>query len=104
VAEDPGAIREAIEQTRAEMGETIEALGHKADVKGRAAEKIDEGKRQLQEKVEKVLADAEPVITQTAEKARELSERVTISPRVLVAAGAGVLVLLLVVRRARRDH
>jgi methyl-accepting chemotaxis protein len=104
VAEDPGALREAIEQTRAEMGETIEALGHKADVKSRAAEKLEEGKQQIQEKVEKALADAEPAITRAAEKAREVSEQVTVSPQLVAVVGAGVLVLLMLVRRARKRH
>ena len=34
----PGEIREEIEQTREEMGDTVEALGYKADVKTRAKE------------------------------------------------------------------
>ena len=44
MGKDPGEIREEIEQTRGEMGETVEALGQKADVKTRAKEKIT-GKR-----------------------------------------------------------
>ncbi len=39
MAEDPGQIREAIEQTRADISETVQAIGQKADVKGRAAKK-----------------------------------------------------------------
>jgi hypothetical protein len=35
MAQDTGQIREAIDETRAEIAETIEALGHKADVKAR---------------------------------------------------------------------
>lgn len=44
MGKDPGEIRQEIEQTRGEMGETVEALGEKADVKTRAKEKIT-GKR-----------------------------------------------------------
>jgi gas vesicle protein len=40
MGEDPEAIRADIERTRAEMGDTVEALGYKADVKSRAKEKI----------------------------------------------------------------
>src|SRR5436190_534728 len=42
MGEDPSRIREQIEQTRAEMGDTVEALGYKADVKGRAKDSISE--------------------------------------------------------------
>ena len=37
---DPNAIRHEVEQTRERMGETIDALGHKADVKTRTKESI----------------------------------------------------------------
>jgi gas vesicle protein len=40
MGQDPGQIRQDIEQTRGEMGETVEALGYKADVPGRAKEKV----------------------------------------------------------------
>ena len=35
MGEDPDRIRAEIEQTRAEMGETVDALGYKTDVKAR---------------------------------------------------------------------
>jgi ElaB/YqjD/DUF883 family membrane-anchored ribosome-binding protein len=40
MGEDPSRIRAEIEQTRADMGDTVEALGYKADVKGRAKDKV----------------------------------------------------------------
>jgi hypothetical protein len=40
MGEDPNVIRADIERTRAEMGDTVDALGYKADVKTRAKEKI----------------------------------------------------------------
>jgi hypothetical protein len=42
MGKDPDAIREEIEQTRAEMTETVEAIGYKADVPSRAKEKVSE--------------------------------------------------------------
>ena len=36
MGEDPSDIREEIEATRAHMGDTVDALGYKADVKSRA--------------------------------------------------------------------
>lgn len=44
MAEDTSEIREAIEQTRDEIGDTIQAIGEKADVKARAGEKLAESR------------------------------------------------------------
>ena len=51
MGKDPSEIREEIEHTRGEMGETVEALGQKADVKTRAKENIAEKRDRLKEKV-----------------------------------------------------
>jgi gas vesicle protein len=40
VGEEPDRIRAEIEQTRADMTDTVDALGYKADVPSRAKEKI----------------------------------------------------------------
>jgi hypothetical protein len=40
MGEDPSAIREEIEQTRAQMGDTVDAIGYKTDVKSRAKESV----------------------------------------------------------------
>jgi uncharacterized protein DUF3618 len=40
MGEDPSAIREEIEETRARMGDTVEAIGYKTDVKSRAKESV----------------------------------------------------------------
>ena len=45
----PEALREQIEQTREELGDTVEALSAKADVKGQVKEKVDERKAQLRD-------------------------------------------------------
>jgi gas vesicle protein len=42
MGQDPSTIRQEIEQTRSEMGDTVEALGHKTDVKTRAKNAISE--------------------------------------------------------------
>jgi hypothetical protein len=41
MGQDPREIRQDIEGTRAEMGETVEALGYKTDVPSRARDKVD---------------------------------------------------------------
>lgn len=42
MGEDPRAIREQVEQTRERMGDTVEALAYKADVKTRAKDTIND--------------------------------------------------------------
>ncbi len=69
----PEEIRRAIERTRLELGDTVEALSQKADVKEQARQKKD-----------------------------EVQERVKSNPTPLVAVIGGGLVLLLLLRFARR--
>ena len=40
IAKDPEALRAQIERTRTELGETVEALAAKADVRARTREKL----------------------------------------------------------------
>ena len=47
MGEDPDRIRREIEQTRADMGETVDALGYKADVKARAKDSIQDKKESV---------------------------------------------------------
>jgi len=54
MGQDPEAIRADIERTRAEMGDTVEALGYKADVKSRAKDKMSETKNRITGKVSDV--------------------------------------------------
>jgi uncharacterized protein DUF3618 len=41
MGQDPDAIRSQIEETRGQMGDTIEAIGYKTDVKSRARDKVN---------------------------------------------------------------
>jgi hypothetical protein len=51
MGEEPGQIREEIEQTRSEMGDTVDALAHKADVKSRVKESISDKKDRLRQQM-----------------------------------------------------
>jgi len=51
MGEDPDRIRREIEQTRAEMGETVDALSYKADVKSRAKESLQDKRDSAKESV-----------------------------------------------------
>lgn len=42
MGQDPSEIRQGIEQTRSRMGDTVEALGHKTDVTGRAKDAVSD--------------------------------------------------------------
>jgi len=51
VGEDPDRIRREIEQTRAEMSETVDALEYKTDVKSRTKEKVVGATQSVKDKV-----------------------------------------------------
>src|SRR3954451_17368384 len=61
MGEDPNAIRADIERTRAEMGDTVDAIGYKADVKSRAKDRIGETKDRLTGKASDVTPDGRHV-------------------------------------------
>ena len=54
-------IREDIEQTRGRMGETVEAIGYKTDVKSRVKDNIAEKKDALVSRVSGTMPDGEQV-------------------------------------------
>jgi ElaB/YqjD/DUF883 family membrane-anchored ribosome-binding protein len=57
-AKDPEQIREEIEETRREMGDTVEALAAKADVKARMREKISSTKESAAQKKDDLMGKA----------------------------------------------
>jgi len=69
MGEDPDRIRREIEATREEMGETVDALSYKADVKSRAKENLMGKKDALKSKVTGV-SDATPDREQVKDNAR----------------------------------
>jgi hypothetical protein len=84
---DPETLRHEIEQTRSELGATVEALSQKADVKSQVKGKVDEGKVQLRERQEAVRKDV-------AERPAPFAAGAAIA--------VGVLVLWAIRRRRRR--
>jgi ElaB/YqjD/DUF883 family membrane-anchored ribosome-binding protein len=58
IPDDPEALRRQIEQTRAEVGKTVEALAAKTDLKAQAKGKIGDVKAQAKEKVDDVKEQA----------------------------------------------
>jgi len=101
MGQDPDAIRDEIVDTRERMGETIDALGYKADVKSRTkdnvAGKVDSVKEHLGlggEKASNLTPDADQVKDQ-ARKAAGLAQENPLG-LALGAVAVGFLVGLLV--------
>jgi ElaB/YqjD/DUF883 family membrane-anchored ribosome-binding protein len=101
---EPEALRREIEQTRAELGETVEALAAKADVKARAHEAVDDVKHRVHDLTddarERVHGAVDTVAYQVG-KQREKVAALRPPVRVAIAAAVAGLVALLIVRKLR---
>jgi ElaB/YqjD/DUF883 family membrane-anchored ribosome-binding protein len=69
MGQDPDAIRQDIEQTRAEMSDTVEAIGYKADVPSRAKEAVSEKVENVKAKVSGTATRAKEAVTGAGERA-----------------------------------
>jgi gas vesicle protein len=65
MGQDPDEIREEIERTRAEMGQTVDAIGYKADVPARAREKVSGTVDSVKAKVGDTATRAKEAVTGT---------------------------------------
>ena len=95
-------IRADIEQTREEVGDTVEALAAKTDVKAQARGRIDEVKGNVRAKADDVKAKAQ---SSTPESAQQGGQQVVAKVRenpAPVVLGAAVLVAFLIGRRTAR--
>jgi ElaB/YqjD/DUF883 family membrane-anchored ribosome-binding protein len=88
-ARDPEEIQSEIEQTREDLGETIEALAHKTDVKAQAKERIEETKASVAEKKDELLHKARESSPDSAtEAAAQASQKARENPVPLIAVAA----------------
>src|SRR5437763_1909462 len=88
-ARDPEQLREEIESTRRELGDTVEALAEKTDVKAQAKRKVEETKASVAEKKEELLGKAKQMSPDTVVSATgEASQKARQNPAPLAAAGA----------------
>lgn len=74
MGQEPSQIRQEIEDTRAEMGDTVDALAYKADVKTRVKESISDKRERLIEQVQGTrgrVGEAAPDGQQVKEGARQ---------------------------------
>jgi ElaB/YqjD/DUF883 family membrane-anchored ribosome-binding protein len=63
---DPAQLQREIEQTREEIGETVESLAAKTDVKGRAQARVAEGKERLAQRKDDVVGKAKAATPESA--------------------------------------
>jgi chromosome segregation ATPase len=100
---DPKEIREEIEQTREELGDTVAAVAAKTDVKAQAHAKVDDAKAQASAKVDETKAKAKELgdkakaaapesPTQGVKQAQTLAKQ---NPKPFAIVGAVVAALIL---------
>jgi gas vesicle protein len=68
MGQEPDQIRQDIEDTRAEMSETVEAIGYKADVPSRAKDKVSETVDNVKNKVSNTATRAKEAVTGTTSR------------------------------------
>ncbi len=93
MGEDPDRIREEIGETRAQMGDTMDAIGYKADVKSRARGYVSEKKDALVGKTDAVtsrVSDAVPDTEAAKHQARRAVSVAQQNPLGFAFAGAAV--------------
>jgi ElaB/YqjD/DUF883 family membrane-anchored ribosome-binding protein len=71
MGQDPDAIRQDIAQTRAEMSETVEAVGYKADVPSRAKDAVSDKVENVKSKVTGTATRAREAVTGATDRAAE---------------------------------
>jgi len=86
---DPEQLRSEIEETREQLGDTVETLARKADVKAQAKRKVAEVKASATEKKEQALGKAKEVSPDgTASAAAAASHKARENPIPLATVGA----------------
>jgi len=113
----PAELRRDIEEDRGELGDTVEALADKADVKGRVQDKAQELKAQATGKAQELKAQASekaqevrdqvsakaPQLTEAAQQKAQQAQRVVKDkPGPVAGAALAVLGFFMLRRRRRR--
>ncbi len=113
------ALRAEIQQTRADLGETVQALAAKADVKARARDQVTQTRQRLLEQAAfatgrlrevagQATANVKDAAGQTASVSEDAAHDVAVRvrnnqiPVVLIAAGLAAVVGVILIVRGRR--
>jgi Protein of unknown function (DUF3618) len=105
MAQDPGQVRQAIEQDRLELADTVQALAQKVDVKQRVRETVSKNSDQLQHKAGDVVSkvrEVTPEQVQCGLRATADSVRQRPVPFAVAAAFFGGLLMGRMGRRSGR--
>jgi hypothetical protein len=102
---DSDALRAEIRRTRAELGETVQALAARADVKARAKESVSQAKERVRERAAHAVdvvrgqAGGPPgPMRSTAYDVGGLVNRNSVPLVALLGAAAAIVVVLIVIR------
>jgi uncharacterized protein DUF3618 len=99
---DPDVLREEIAQTREELGDTVEALAAKADVKGRARDRAEELKAQARARRAQAVQALRTQADHTKRATGSAAQSARRQPAVpLGAAGAAVAIVVVFLLRRR---
>ncbi|MFF3286535.1 DUF3618 domain-containing protein [Streptomyces sp. NPDC003023] len=113
-APSPAELRAQVEETREDLGRTVEALAAKADVRSRAKQTAADAREQAVVKAaeakEQLAATAATVGDRLREKtppsvqdtAHQATEKARGNPKLVAGAAVALLLLMLVKRRRRR--
>jgi hypothetical protein len=94
---DTEALRLEIARTRAELGETVQALAAKADVKARARDQVEQTKQRVRQRA----AHFADTVKGQAGSVRDAGGGVTRNPvpiGALLGAAAALVIVLIVIR------
>lgn len=95
-------IQADIEQTRQELGETVEALSAKLDVKARAGQRLGVAKDKARQRADMARRKSAEMVTRTKEAATDDQGRP--KPAVPIAVGIVVVTVVAAVIWRRRHH
>ncbi len=88
---DPDQIRDEIEATREALGDTVEALAAKADVKAQAKQKIDETRESVSQRTDEIRGRVKEISPETALNAASgATQKAKENPVPVAAIGAFV--------------
>jgi ElaB/YqjD/DUF883 family membrane-anchored ribosome-binding protein len=94
-------IQADILETREQLGDTVAALGHKSDVKGRAEDRISETRERVTGAAQDAAAKAQEAMPAAAQDGMERARAFVRSRPVEVSAAIGFLAGLAIGRRRR---
>ena len=91
MGQDPSAIREEIEQTRAEMGDTVEAIGYKTDVKTRTKESVQGKVDGVRERISGVKSSVNDATPSTGDVKQGAQQAVGVAQANPIGLGVGAI-------------